>query len=294
MMDEVNQLHSSVLEESSNHGKDPEMKKRSPLEMEVSIMTLGKLDRLRESCFFPSNIQSRLPDDDEIIVSTCLGVEEEVLLHLKRQLGILPGRILGGKSVPLVLRLWIPQRFNKLPILTDLEEQRFNKVLEKIGGRGFFPVMTILGSKVFCKCFAFGRKKMASSGGDNAEDKHTEGAAQVVGDEGTSAHPGDVLGINASMLENSAVAEKLLKGMIPSFDREKQVPEFGIREQQATKELRKLRGEQDATVEGLDKEVAELKKKEGFNLCKKQIGRLHPELDIQGLEIDDELIREQE
>ncbi|GFS37381.1 hypothetical protein Acr_00g0051650 [Actinidia rufa] len=33
---------------------------------------------------------------------------------------------------------------------------------------------------------------------------------------------------------------------------------------------------------------------EGFDMCKKQIGRLHPELDIQGLQIDAELAKEEE
>ena len=32
----------------------------------------------------------------------------------------------------------------------------------------------------------------------------------------------------------------------------------------------------------------------GFDLCKKQVGRFHPELDIQGKEIDDELAQEEE
>ena len=43
---------------------------------------------------------------------------------------------------------------------------------------------------------------------------------------------------------------------------EKQATEFGIRGQQATDELRKLREEWDVTVEGLKKEVLGLKKKE--------------------------------
>ena len=38
--------------------------------------------------------------------------------------------------------------------------------------------------------------------------------------EGTLANPSDVLGLNTSMLENSTVAEKLLEGVIPPFDRE--------------------------------------------------------------------------
>ena len=79
MMDEVNQLSSSPLEESplqddpSNHGKNPEIDKQPPLEREVNIMTQGDLDRLRESRSFPLGIQARLPKDDETIVSTCLG-----------------------------------------------------------------------------------------------------------------------------------------------------------------------------------------------------------------------------
>ena len=38
--------------------------------------------------------------------------------------------------------------------------------------------------------------------------------------EGTSANHGDVLGLIASMLESSAMTEKLLKGVIPPFDKE--------------------------------------------------------------------------
>ena len=32
----------------------------------------------------------------------------------------------------------------------------------------------------------------------------------------------------------------------------------------------------------------------GFDLCKKQIGRLHPELDIQDLQINTDLVKEEE
>ena len=38
--------------------------------------------------------------------------------------------------------------------------------------------------------------------------------------EGTLANPSDVLGLNASMLKSLANVEKLLEGVIPSFDRE--------------------------------------------------------------------------
>ena len=39
-------------------------------------------------------------------------------------------------------------------------------------------------------------------------------------EEGTSANPGHVLGLRASMLENLIVVEKLLEGVIPPIDRE--------------------------------------------------------------------------
>ena len=96
-------------------------------------------------------------------------------------------------------------------------------------------------------------------------------------------------------------------------------------EQKATEELQKMKEDRDATVAKLEEEIAELKAKEvlakkssikeykssddfqeevvlaaskyfgeGFNLCNKQIRRLHPKLDIQDMEIDDELAKEEE
>ncbi|PSS08040.1 MAP/microtubule affinity-regulating kinase [Actinidia chinensis var. chinensis] len=50
--------------------------------------------------------------------------------------------------------------------------------------------------------------------------KASMGTPIVAPEEGTSARLGDVLGLNASMLENSALAEKLLEGVIPPFNRE--------------------------------------------------------------------------
>ena len=61
MTDEVNGLPSSPQEESFDHGENPEMENRPPPEREVSIMTQGKLNHLRESCSFLSGIQARLP-----------------------------------------------------------------------------------------------------------------------------------------------------------------------------------------------------------------------------------------
>ena len=106
---------------------------------------------------------------------------------------------------------------------------------------------------------------------------------------------------------------------------EKQLAELGVLEQHIVEELRKTKEDRDATVSRLEKEIADLKVNEvlakmssieeykssydfqeaveqaasryfgeGFNLCKKQIGHLHLELDMQDMEIDSELAREEE
>ena len=102
-----------------------------------------------------------------------------------------------------------------------------------------------------------------------------------------------------------------------AMELEGQMAELGAQERKATEKLRKMK-------EDRDKEIAELKAKEdlanksaievykssgdfqefevqatskyfgkGFDLCKKQVLRLHPELDIQDMEIDDELAWEE-
>ena len=45
-------------------------------------------------------------------------------------------------------------------------------------------------------------------------------AQAAVPREGTSANPGAILGLKASMLENSAMADKFLERVIPPTDRE--------------------------------------------------------------------------
>ncbi|PSS07295.1 Syntaxin like [Actinidia chinensis var. chinensis] len=49
----------------------PSVDTRSSPERETNIMTQGELDRLRESCSFPSGIKIRLPKANERIVSNC-------------------------------------------------------------------------------------------------------------------------------------------------------------------------------------------------------------------------------
>ena len=76
MIDEINQLPTSPLEESpprdepSDHEGNLVIDTRTPLEKEFNVMTQGDLDCLRELCSFPSGIQARIPKNNEIILST--------------------------------------------------------------------------------------------------------------------------------------------------------------------------------------------------------------------------------
>ncbi|GFZ09274.1 hypothetical protein Acr_20g0010820 [Actinidia rufa] len=106
---------------------------------------------------------------------------------------------------------------------------------------------------------------------------------------------------------------------------EGQVAKIGAREQQVVEELKKMKEGQDATVARLEAEVTEMKKKKSlakksaieeykssdefqeaidfitskyfgkdFDFCKRQISRLHPDLDIQGMGIDVDMLEEEE
>ena len=95
-----------------------------------------------------------------------------------------------------------------------------------------------------------------------------------------------------------------------AVDLEKQLAELRVQGQQIIDELQKTKEDWDVTVARLEKEMAELKKKaieeykslddfqeaveftaskyfgEGFDFCKRQIVRLHLNLDIQDMRID--------
>ncbi|GFS32018.1 hypothetical protein Acr_00g0020440 [Actinidia rufa] len=188
-----------------------------------------------------------------------------------------------------------------------------------------------------------------------------EGAHATAKSKGTSSKAAR---LNVSMLDNPAMAEKLLEGVIPPADKEevekldldrailkffhiisqamvlrsslarlgREIREEAMTQQalglfwlRAVEELKKTNEDHDAAVARFEKEVADLKDKsvlakksaieeykssddfqevveqvtskyfgEGFNLYKKQIGRLHPDLDIQDMGIDAELTEEEE
>ena len=71
MTDEVSTLPSSSRRDFSNSEGSPLGISLPSLEKEECIMTQDNLDRLRESCFIPSNVQIRLPEASETIDSAC-------------------------------------------------------------------------------------------------------------------------------------------------------------------------------------------------------------------------------
>ncbi|PSS08050.1 Transporter MCH1 [Actinidia chinensis var. chinensis] len=170
------------------------------------------------------------------------------------------------------------------------------------------------------------KKKMTKS-----SKATSRGTPIVTPKEGTSTHPSDVgkldldrvisklfYGVGQVVVLASSLAEsglelrdgkmtqqaqaksvemEMVQAQQRTTELEKKVVKFGRNE--VVDELRKLREERDATVDGLEKEVAELKKKEV--LAKKSAiqeykssNDFEEELGIQVLEIDDELALEQE
>ncbi|GFY91667.1 hypothetical protein Acr_08g0000630 [Actinidia rufa] len=116
---------------------------------------------------------------------------------------------------------------------------------------------------------------------------------------GTLANPDTVLGPRISMLGSPSIAVKLLGGVIPPSDKGK-----------ALDDLKKAKEDRDAIMGWIEKQVALAKKivieefkssddfqealeftaskyfGEGFDFCKRQISRLHPDLDILEMKID--------
>ena len=73
MTDKASTLHSSPRKDFSSSEGNPSGIPFPSLEKEESIMTPDDLDRPRESCFIPSNVQIRLPEAGETIGYARLG-----------------------------------------------------------------------------------------------------------------------------------------------------------------------------------------------------------------------------
>ncbi|GFS30442.1 hypothetical protein Acr_00g0011920 [Actinidia rufa] len=171
-------------------------------------------------------------------------------------------------------------------------------------------------------------KSKATSGCARSQDVPTFAAPR----EGTSANPGVVLEFEASTMNNPAMAEKLFQGIILLANKktvvenlDNRVAKLEAKKQRAEEELRKFKEAHDVDMEKHEKEMAEMKRKEaltkssiiyefkssdkykeaveeavssyfgeGFDVCNKQIGTLHPNLDIQDLQINPNLVDEDE
>ena len=73
MEDEVTFLPSSSREDPPSPERSPLVDASPPIERETNTMTQGELDHFRESYYFLSNIQIRLLEVDDTIVSTRSG-----------------------------------------------------------------------------------------------------------------------------------------------------------------------------------------------------------------------------
>ncbi|GFY91246.1 hypothetical protein Acr_07g0014420 [Actinidia rufa] len=220
--DEVIQLPSSPREDHPSPEGSPSADVSLSIEKETNIMTQDELDHLRESCSFPSNIQIRLLKTNETIVSTRPGevVFYEVAFHAGLCLPIHP-IIRRDAEVLRIPRSWGTPGDLKAQVL-----QRGQPFWVVIGGKcPWGETSNISPSKKVKKVYE--DKKKRSSGKAPAKSRATsnamasKGAAPAIAPrEGTSANPGAILRLNASMLENPAMAKKLLNGVIPPLDKE--------------------------------------------------------------------------
>ncbi|GFS38400.1 hypothetical protein Acr_00g0057300 [Actinidia rufa] len=182
MANEVTQLPSSPREDPSSFEGSLSNVLPSPIDKD-NIMTQGELDYLRESCSFPSRIQARILEDGETVLSTHLGelvqkskvrligalfqgeaeqyseygvpqqrqgVNKKVLLHLGGGLGVFPGYISRRKS------------------------SAGPKIIGHPRARRIFPGPSSPRFLNIPKVFVLDSERMASSGGDNAENNSIE------------------------------------------------------------------------------------------------------------------------
>ncbi|GFS35777.1 aminopeptidase P1 [Actinidia rufa] len=137
---------------------------------------------------------------------------------------------------------------NKVPVLSEIEDERFRRVFEKIGEGGHFKIPVVLDSRTFHKYFALGRVEMSSSGGAMSNRIKLSLLAKVVAEKTTTSSkgvvisevsetpsrplfpgegnasksiPGEALGPHAFVMASAATAEKILAGVILPVDKEK-------------------------------------------------------------------------
>ncbi|GFZ20779.1 hypothetical protein Acr_28g0014840 [Actinidia rufa] len=152
----------------------------SSLTKETNVMSQADLDKLRENYSFPSRVQLRILGEGETILSVRQGEArpEKNLLRgspsnvkgWKKRFFLPPG--MSGSSFPSLPTgdgiPRVPRKCcNKLPALTEVEAKRTAEVLGKVGPRGYFDMLKVLGSRTFNKHFPVGCMEISSSGGGN-------------------------------------------------------------------------------------------------------------------------------
>ncbi|GFY80874.1 hypothetical protein Acr_01g0006830 [Actinidia rufa] len=222
MADEVNQ-HPLPLEESSSQERLHEI--------EVPSSSATDLDRPRETCSFPLGIWMRIPGNGKTVLFASDGKglgSESGWLYFKARPGknILkgpPNNVKGWKkrfffisrddwefhlSIPHkggVVRVPMSwgtpgKRCNKVPALSETEDEIFHRVFEKIGEGGHFKIPVVLDSRTFHKYFA----EMSSSGGNSTAEGDIGGKAE-----------GDIGGRAVASAGNTRIIGKEMTRILP-------------------------------------------------------------------------------
>ncbi|GFZ01026.1 hypothetical protein Acr_14g0006610 [Actinidia rufa] len=324
----VTQYPTSPRDDSSRNEGSPSIDTRPPPERETNIMTQGKLDRLWESCSFPARIQIRLPEVDETIMSTCPSEEAfyEATFQAGMRLPIHPTlkRILAyyntfaldsGKMVSNVGdNVEKKSASNEAHVAADEDESCLSRAMSK----------NMDMKKLAQLAKAKGEPKRTPREGTSSIPRVVLGLeASTMDNLGVAEKllQGVILPVDkktVSRLDLDMATTRFLLFLIQVIT--------SIQIMLRAKEvLRRLKEEHDVSLKRHEKDMAEIRRKdalaktsvidefksldeymkvvegaassyfgEGFDLCKKQIGILHPNLDIQDLQIDPDLVDEDE
>ncbi|GFZ21567.1 hypothetical protein Acr_29g0007290 [Actinidia rufa] len=291
-----------------NNGGNPSMDTRPP-----NTMTQDELDRLRESCSFPFGIQIRLLEVDETIAATRLGEVAFVRPPFKPVFVFPSTKQLGGSwhtvtsappSSPLMhgevsLARWCYGEFHTFTLSLNEFRNLFGLFNNSKPDFGWLYFKDVLLSKSFLRSFALDSRKIMSSGKDNAEDKSTSNAAHVASDEGESCiFQDDPSKVRNKVAQVQARKPGQIQGSPSSSNRMDKKNGLTAKAPTRSKAMSSRATSKAAAPsavpgEGTSDKIGEAVEwaaskffDKGFDLCKKKIVRLYPELDIQDLQIN--------
>ncbi|GFZ21560.1 hypothetical protein Acr_29g0007220 [Actinidia rufa] len=189
---EVTQYPSSPREDPSDNEGSPLVDTRPSPKRETNTTTQGERDRLRESCSFPFGIQIRLPEVDETIASTRPSkvAFDEAIFQASLRLPIHPmiRRILAYYNIcpaQLAPNAWQISSAQWCCVnFIRAWGSKGPEVMEH--PRTKYPIKDIFCSKSFLQSFDLDSGKMASSGGDNVEEKSIDDAAHIAANKAMS------------------------------------------------------------------------------------------------------------